>query len=616
MKGFDSGAIQAVKTAIGIVDLVQRYVELRRIGHRWMAPCPFHQETKPSFSVDEAKGFFYCFGCQAAGDIFDFYSRINGVEFSEALIQLALETGVTLVSGQSRSDWPVEYDGKNKRSRERYLALYAWAEDHFRHNLASPAGATCRDYLKYRGLAPDILELFGLGFSLPSWDGLRTFFRTKGVTDDEGVAMGLLAPGKQSGAYDRFRDRLMFSIRNLSNQGIAFGGRVLINKENEGKYINTSDTEIYKKGEYIYGLPQARRTISQVRRALLTEGYMDVLTLHQFGYTNACGVLGTAMTSQQVKRLAGFCSAVDIVFDGDLPGRKAAIRVAEMFLVRGMQCRVVQLPKGEDVDSLLHGVGKETLDVIIAQAVDGLDYCMQILVEGGSGREIIKWAKDFSNQLEDPQLLAFFLPRLSHGLGLSEAELRQTLAPAPIWGVMLPVGQAGPSASPGRSHDFWSSNRTDGQSRLRPTPSIFQTKVSWSQRELAVLHFVLRYPEQLPTLHDRGVLKLLVSSRSRALWEKLWVAIKQGLDPVSFFDAEEKQLWVECQLVKDELAGTAEAEWLEICETLDRVAAADRSRDYLIALRRAKTAGKILDDTPRDIELLKELQDIFRRRDE
>lgn len=421
MKRRDGSVVQAIKSRLNLVDIARRYVELRRAGGRWMAPCPFHQETKPSFSINEEEGFFYCFGCQASGDLFDFYGRINGLDFRETLEQLAEEAGVAL------DDWKPDPRAQQEQSlRRQCLRMYDVARAHFVGNLAKREGQECRDYMQRRAIAPEIIESFELGWSLREWQSLADTLRRAGFAQGLAVKAGLLATSDSGRAYDRFRGRLIFPIKSLAGQVIAFGGRIIA-EDDQAKYINSSDSPIYKKGDHLYGLYQARRAISQHKVAMLTEGYMDVLTLHQFGYNNAVGVLGTALTPEQVKRLSGFCSTVELLFDGDNAGRKAALRSCEMLLVRGMRCKVVLLPQGEDIDSLLHGAGRDAFESIRNEAPDGLDFCMRSLA-AQAPRDMLDWTKGFLAQVEQPELLSYYITRLAGGLGLNEAELRDSLA--------------------------------------------------------------------------------------------------------------------------------------------------------------------------------------------
>ena len=277
--GRNARAIQEIKARLNLVDIARRYVDLKRNGPRWVAPCPFHQETKPSFSINEEEGFFYCFGCQASGDLFDFYGQINGLDFKETLEQLAEEAGVTLERGPQKHDG--QPAGQTMSKRRQLLKIHEIAAAHFTENLSGRDGAECRDYMARRGISEEVAKLFGLGWSRRDWQSLAEVLRRAGFSESMGVEAALLGKSERGRAYDRFRGRLMFPIRSLSGNVIAFGGRIIAN-EDEAKYINSSDSQLYKKGEHLYGLQQARRAIATGKPAMLTEGYMDVVTLHQF----------------------------------------------------------------------------------------------------------------------------------------------------------------------------------------------------------------------------------------------------------------------------------------------------------------------------------------------
>lgn len=576
MSGKQGASIKELKARVSMVDLVRRYVNLRNAGGRWMGPCPFHQETKPSFSVNEQEGFYYCFGCQAHGDVIDFYCNINGLEFREGVEQLAREYGLEL---------RLSAGAKSSRSNEEReftnlcLEMYARAQEHFRRNLNSPAGASCREYLQNRGMDSELAKAFGLGFSLPGWDDLLKFLRSTGYTPEVAAKAGLLSQNEKGRVYDRFRGRLMFPIHNLSGQVIAFGGRV-ITSDDEPKYINSSDTAIYKKGEHLYGLFQARRAMTHSKTALLTEGYVDVLTLQQFGYANACGVLGTSLTYDQIKRLSGFCSRVDLLFDGDRAGRKAALRSAQMLLTRGLACRVALMPEGEDADSLLRTAGQDAFDKLLHQAEEGLDYCLRTVRETHSPKEILEWAKNFSGELDDPALLSVYLPRLARGLGLAEAELRDTLVPQGA----APRG----GRHPGRRSE-----------RLQRAP---QTQGSVREKqERQVMSFAIRCPQYLETLEMAGAPRLMGSAWAKNIWSALWRA--QDDDVLSCLGEEEKRFFIQSRMQREALQETQEAELDEICRFLGQ----ERKKEEQAGIRRNfPRAGQD------ELEYLRALQETLR----
>ena len=231
----DAGTVAAVKARANIAEIVGRYVNLKPVGGRLVGPCPFHQETKGSFNVHPDKGFFHCFGCQASGDVIDFYCRINGLEFREGLERLAAEVGVDV--GQARRD---PRAAKRRQERDACLAMHELADRYFRHVLATPAGAPAREYLDRRRVSPEMAEAFALGVSPAGWQGLADVLRSRGFSEDQGVLAGLLSAGKNGRVWDRFRDRLMFPIRDGGGWVIAFGGRTM--GDGEPKYLNSAET--------------------------------------------------------------------------------------------------------------------------------------------------------------------------------------------------------------------------------------------------------------------------------------------------------------------------------------------------------------------------------------
>ncbi|MBD5646751.1 MAG: DNA primase [Desulfovibrio sp.] len=504
-------AIRVIKERLNIVDVVRRYVELKRNGPRWVAPCPFHQETKPSFSVNEEKGLFYCFGCQASGDLFDFYGRINGLDFRDTLEQLAAELGIEIERG-GRSSGGESRQRERQSERQAMLRMHELAAAHFAEALRGPDGAECRAYIEKRGLSDEIVERFGLGWAGRGWQSLTDSLRRAGYNLGQAAQAGLLGTSGTGRAYDRFRGRLIFPIRSLSNQIIAFGGRI-IGGEDEAKYINSADTPIYKKGEHLYGLAQARRAIAASGEAMLTEGYMDVLTLHQFGYANAVGVLGTALTPEQVKRLSGFASRLLLLFDGDRAGRKAALRSCEMLLTRGLSCRVVLMPEGEDIDSLLRGQGKEAFEALQAKAQEGLRFCVDAL-RALAPRESVEWARDFLGHVEVPELVSPYASSLSRQLQISEEELRRGAA------VRLDArgGHAGPA------------------------PAATQAlKARQNMRDVQIMIYAVRYPERLADLRELGADLALRSAGARRFWD---IIEEWGAEETPYhLDERQKKFW-------------------------------------------------------------------------
>lgn len=502
-------AVQIVKERVDFVEIVSRYVQLRPNGARLVGPCPFHHETKPSFSVNPEEKLFYCFGCQESGDVFDFYGKINGLDFRETLEQLALEAGVDLERLHGPHDTGKARQAQSKR--QQFLRMYQAAAQHFIRNLATPQAEECRAYMDKRGIPPDMAATFGLGWSMRAWQHLADALKRNGFSEALAIESGLLGKSEKTGrGYDRFRGRLMFPIHNLSRQVIAFGGRI-IGGEDEAKYINSVDSPIYKKGDHLYGLAQARQGIGKKGRALLTEGYMDVLTLHQFGYNNAVGVLGTALTPEQVKRLSGFTSSLTLLFDGDNAGRKAALRSAAMLLARGLACQVVLLPEGEDIDSLLRSAGPEAFDTLARNAPDGLKFCTDVVREWAP-REMVAWARDFLQKVELPELVSPIISHMTQHLGIAEQELRARLGQT----VSRRAAPAPTGAAPRKS--------------------------PLAERDRQILLFAVRYPGRLPDVREYGADLALTTPMGKALWHKLETFNETEI--IHHLDAKERAFWV------------------------------------------------------------------------
>ena len=571
----DRTAIETVKARLNIADVVRRYVDLRPVSGRWMGACPFHQETKPSMSVHEDEGFFYCFGCQASGDVIEFYRRINGLEFRDALEQLADEAGVELKNVQR--DPKAEED---RRKKKLFETLHEQARDWFAGNLRTPAGRIAVEYMKRRGLAPEIVRDFGLGYSPDDWHGLDHHLQSLGGRPEDAATCGLLSKNEKGRMYDRFRGRLIFPIQNLSGKVIAFGGRILT--DGEPKYLNSSDSPIYKKGEHLYGLYQARTAMNRTKRALLTEGYMDVLSLHQFGFQESCGVLGTALTPEQVKRLGGFCSRVDLVFDGDGAGRKAALRSAEMILLQGVACNVVLLPEGEDVDSLLQTKGREGFEACLKEATPGLEYSCRVLREEHAPKDAMNWAKNFMSRLGDSSLRAYYLPRLVKGLGLSEAELLRSRD--------FVAAATAPAPAPRRETD--APARGANERRHRPAAQALGNLGKEEKDDQYFLQFAIQHPEHLDRLEAEGVERALATEWGRGLWRKIRTCDRREI--ISRLDESEQPFWAEKRAEGDQRLQSPEevAEELEyICLKLSQCHLEETKQQLLDSYKRAVKSG-------------------------
>ncbi len=558
--------IESIKTRLDLLDLVQRYIDLRQSGTRWMGVCPFHQETKPSFSVNPERGLFYCFGCQASGDIIDFYCRINGLEFVEGVKELAREAGVDFQA----SDY-ARGDKRQPSLRKQCYEMHVLAQTYFRQSIRDDSSQEVRSYLKHRGLDKDIVESFGLGWSPRSWNGLNYFLKKNGYAPEQGVTAGLLSKNQKGNIYDRFRGRVTFPIYDLSGRVVAFGGRVV--DQGEPKYLNSSDTPIFKKGDILFGLYQARRYLTQRQEAILTEGYADVLSLVQNGYLNACGVLGTSLTQKQIHRLAGFVRQIILIFDGDRAGRQAAFRSADMILRYGLRVRVVSLPEDLDVDDVLRQKGPLKLDEYIQGGEEGLTYCLKTISENGSPKQIMGWARDFLNGLPESSWKAYYLPRIAKGLGVSEQELRQELK------------KNQPGANPDAS----------GKLDCHSSPA---------QRDRELLRFAIANPEYVNELERQGMNEALGTKRGRTFWAKLLQYGHQEILP--YLDDGEKAFFIETEMSPDSEPIEPRILWEDIKGFLQRFRRNREMQTLRESLKKAQDNGD-----PQEVSRLLQKYNLF-----
>ncbi|MFP5239210.1 MAG: DNA primase [Acidobacteriota bacterium] len=563
----DPRAIQAVKSRLNIADIARRYVELRNVGGRLVGPCPFHNETKGSFNVHPDKGFFHCFGCQASGDVIDFYCRINGLDFREGLEQLAHEAGVQLAEFK-----PDPQEEARRRQRQAASEMHSLARDFYRDCLYGPPGGAARAYLERRGVSREMAERFQLGYAPDDFHSLERLFRPKGYRSADAVASGLLIENEGGRVWDRFRGRLMFPIHEVSGKVVAFGGRVM--GEGDPKYLNSSDSVIYKKGEHLYGLYQARANLARAGRVLLTEGYLDVIALHQHGFTEAVGVLGTALTAQQVKRLTGFTRQVTLVFDGDAAGEKAALRSARMLLLQGAECRVVLLPQGEDADSLLKSGGADAFKACLEGAREGLAFSLAAVRRTASSKDAVDWALEFHNELPTVGLRAAMLTRLAHELGLDEHTLRGML--------------------------------NQGKMRDAPAPNSKPLSAE-AKKDAQVLEFAIRSPAHIPELERVNIFETLATDRARAFWRLL---SRYGqYDVLPYLDDKQKSFWGQCASKPPLTEEEARRWWEDISAHGQRVRVEERKRGLIESMRDARDRG----DFEEEKRLMAALSDLVGR---
>ena len=429
--------IQELLARADIVEVVGRYVQLRKAGANFVGLCPFHTEKSPSFNVNPARQFYHCFGCGKSGDAIRFLMEHTGANFVEATKELAGEYGLEVPEDDAS---PAERE-RAAKAREKHLTLTDVLEkagEAYRKHLKNSPRAVA--YLKGRGLSGEIAKRFGMGYAPEGWRTLAGVFPD--YSDPLLEESGLVIAGEDNKRYDRFRDRVMFPIRNVKGECIGFGGRVL--GDEKPKYLNSPETPVFSKGRELYGLFEARGVLREFGFVLVTEGYMDVVALAQLGFPNAVATLGTACTPDHVQKLFRFADSVVFSFDGDEAGRRAARKALDVAIPFATDVRTVKflfLPAEHDPDSYIREHGRDAFSRYVSEATPLSRFLVEAAREGcdldeAEGRaRMAANAKPLWTALPDGALKRQLLPEIAQLAQLDPREL------ASLWGVRSPVTQ-------------------------------------------------------------------------------------------------------------------------------------------------------------------------------
>ncbi len=423
--------IDELLSRLDIVEVVDARVPLKKAGRDYTARCPFHEEKSPSFTVSPQKQFYHCFGCGAHGTAISFVMEYDRLDFIEA---------VELLAGQQGLKVPREGGSEEVRSRSPLFDLMGRAAESYRRSLKQhPAAPRAVAYLKGRGLSGEVVSLYGIGYAPPGWDHLLSTLGGSPESNALLLECGLTIEAEEGRRYDRFRDRVMFPIRDSQGRVIGFGGRVL--GDEKPKYLNSPETPLFHKGRELYGLYEAKQATKVLSRLLVVEGYMDVVALAQFGIRYAVATLGTAVTPEHVEKLFRTTDELVFCFDGDRAGRDAAWRGLESALPlmrEGRQLRFLFLPEGEDPDSLVRQAGAEQFEQLVQQAGSLSDYLFDQLSQqtdlatlDGRAR-LVELARPYLSKLPLGALRLLMEQRLAELTGLAGQALTRLLdRPAP-----------------------------------------------------------------------------------------------------------------------------------------------------------------------------------------
>lgn len=406
--------IQRIKEENDIVDIISESVKLKRSGRNYSGLCPFHHEKTPSFSVSADKQIYKCFGCGEAGNVITFVMKTKNLTFPDALKFLADRVNI---------DLELDKNNDNRNSFKRLYKLNVEAARYFFTSLQHNTEA--KRYLLNRGITEDTIRRFGLGFSVDSWNKMLNHLRSKGYSEIDMLSSGLIIKSQKGSYYDRFRNRIIFPVFDYSGKVIGFGGRVL--DDSKPKYLNSPETPIFKKGTNLYGLNFVIKN-NHSKTFIIVEGYMDCISLHQYGITNVVASLGTALTINQAKLMKRYADRVIISYDADSAGQMATIRGLDILKRVGMDVRVLTVPQGKDPDEFIRNNGKEAFLKLIEDALPLIDYRIKILKEGmdfNNSRDVIEYAEKALEVISelDPIEKEIYIKKLSDETKIREQAL-------------------------------------------------------------------------------------------------------------------------------------------------------------------------------------------------
>lgn len=498
--GFLSEAkISEIRDRASILEVVSDYVSLKKTGRNHKGLCPFHSEKTPSFMVNEEKQIFHCFGCGEGGDVFAFLMKAGHFSFPEAAKELAKRYGIVLPRLE-----PSPLQKKEMAKREMLFRINQLASDYF-HDLLirRKEGEAGRHYLAQRGVSEEIIQEHRLGYAPERWDGLVQHLTEKKVSPELAWELGLILPKKKAGNstqregwYDAFRKRVIFPIFDLHQRVVGFGGRVL--GQGEPKYINSSESSIYHKGEVLYGLHTAKRTITERDEVIIVEGYFDLLTLHQYGFKQSVATLGTALTTQHIQALKRYTKNFITVFDPDPAGIQATLRTLPLFLEEEVAGKAVLLPQREDIDTFLKKGNLKEFEKRLAEAVPLIDFFFDWLMKihhpkSIEGRvSIAKEGMAMIRRIPDRIRRDLYVRALAERLDLKESVLHEMIK-------TQPSGQT----------------RSTGGLKKGATPE------SIPKSEEMVIRLMIHSPELIPIISREGILDEFESLHLKRLGQEL-----------------------------------------------------------------------------------------------
>lgn len=490
-----------IRNTSNISDIIAERVVLKKAGKDLVGLCPFHSEKTPSFTVSPLKQIFHCFGCGAGGDVFSFLMKYDGIVFFEAVQTLARRYGIEL---PTRDMTPTQR--KIATEREQLFDLNKQIMEYFMAQLSDrSSGKNARAYLNKRGFNRDIIEKFNIGFAPDGWEHLTRFLGRNNISRSLTEKTGLVIPKKTNGFYDRFRNRVMFPISDVTRQIIGFGGRVL--DDSKPKYLNSPETALYNKSRSLYGAYAAKGKSRETGCVYIVEGYFDLMALHQHGITNSVATLGTSLTPEHVKMLRrGFAQKAYLVFDSDNAGLKAAQRSISIFMNEAMDAAVIVLPKGHDPDSYIFEFGAEAFYRISEKAIGMIEFLIESAVKNnGLSMEgkvrIISEMKGPLSEINDTVARSLYVKYLAERLNVDEAAIFDKI-------------KSSKNRFKNPRHGSHFAQQSNDVPSDRQEDSIASDMIRFERQIIAMM---LKFPDIFPDIEKRRVLDYFVDKRLVAI---------------------------------------------------------------------------------------------------
>jgi DNA primase len=507
--------IEEIKNAADIVDIISESVALKKTGKNFQGLCPFHAEKTPSFSVDPSKQIFHCFGCGVGGDVFSFLMQKEGMTFMEVVKDLSNRYGVSLPTEKLTAN-----QKRKMNERDQLLKINKLVNSFFKQNLHNPKWKASQHYLAKRGLTPEIVNTFELGFAPSGWTALYDFLKNKRVPSELIEKSGLVKPGKKGkGYYDTFRNRIVFPILNTGRQIIGFGGRVM--DDGMPKYLNSPETPIYNKRRSLYGINLAKQSARKNEAVYVVEGYFDAIALYQHGIQNTVATCGTALTSSHVKMLKGLVGKsgrVFLVFDSDTAGIRAAERSIDVFAEEYMDVYILTLPEGHDPDSYVFEFGSEAFAKLSADSKDTITFLMEMAIQkhGLSLDGRIRIVSELGNTLaaiDDPVAKSVYIRTLSERIGIDEGAIFEKI-------------KSTPSKSKA-TQKYPSGSKVDTVKN-----GLTYTMSKQSRIEQKMVAMMFQFPRVIPEMKDRGLVDVFDNKELKTIGKLIIKQIDFNKNPI------------------------------------------------------------------------------------